>query len=141
MKQNIGVIDRVIRFIGGLLFVILGLLAIPNRIVQVTFFVLGAIGVLESFFGYCYLYKILGIDTCQKDKRILWKVLAWVFALCGMAAYLTGWVALMNNTSYWVPTEYWFYDAIAAGVFAVFLSSYAYHQEERTTTNKRKVGR
>ncbi len=131
MKQNIGVTDRVIRFVGGILLILLGLLAIPNAIVRGIAIVLGAIGVMESFLGYCYLYKMLGIDTCQKDKRRLWKVVAWVFALCGIVAYVTGWIALMNETIYWVATEYWFYDAITAGIFAVFFSSYAHHQEEK----------
>lgn len=129
MKHNIGVIDRGIRFIGGILLILLGLLVIPNAIVRGIAIVLGAIGVIESFLGYCYLYKMLRIDTCQKDKRTLWKALAWVFALCGIVAYITGWIALMNETAYWVPTEYWFYDAVTAGIFAVFFSSYAHHQE------------
>ncbi len=130
MEHNIGSTDRIVRFIGGLLLIILGLLAVSNIIAQAIAVVLGLIAVIESFVGYCYLYQLLRINTC-KDKRKLWKVLAWVFALCGMAAYITGWIALLNNMTYWVPTEYWFYDAITAGIFAVFFSSYAHHQKEK----------
>lgn len=52
--------------------------------------------------------------------KLLWKVLAWLAALCGIGAYLAGWTALLLGTQLWVPTEFWFYDAVATGVFAIF---------------------
>lgn len=131
MKQNISLVDRGVRFIGGTLLLALGLLVISNSIVRGIALALGVIALLESLIGYCYLYHLLGIDTCQKDRRKLWRALAWLFALCGIGAYLTGWLALMEEAIFLVPTEYWFYDAIAVGIFAVFFNCLAQHQEEK----------
>ncbi len=134
---NIGVVDKVVRFIVGLLLIIVGLFAAENVIVQVIVVILGIIAMAEAFAGYCYLYSLFGINTCLGTAR-LWKVLAWIFALCGFTAYLIGWVALTNRVEYFIPTEFWFYDAIAAGVFALFFSSYTHNQEEKKAVSKRK---
>ncbi|MEK6858250.1 MAG: hypothetical protein AABX39_06710 [Nanoarchaeota archaeon] len=55
--------------------------------------------------------------------KTIWKILTWIFAICGLAAYSIGWLALLTTTI-WVPTEFWFYDAITAGVFAIFFLLY-----------------
>ncbi len=61
--------------------------------------------------------------------KTLWKVFAWLAAICGLVTYLVGWLALIQKSAIWIPTEFWFYDAIAAGVFAVFFLLYAVHGE------------
>ncbi len=139
MNKNIGLVDRIVRFLGGGLLLVLGLFVIPGIVVQVVAVVLGLIAVLESILGYCYLYQLLGIDTCLENKKRLWKFIAWIFALCGMAAYVTGWLALMKENTLWIPTEYWFYDALVAGIFAVFFSNYAHHQEEKVLPEENKT--
>src|SRR3989338_472483 len=108
MKHNIGTVDRVVRFLGGILLLLAGLFVLRNSIAQGILLVLGIIAILESFIGYCYLYQLFGINTCGKDKKNLWQFISWVFVLCALAAYGTGWTALINNASYWIPTEYWF---------------------------------
>lgn len=52
--------------------------------------------------------------------KIIWKILTWLSAACGFTSYFIGWVALMQESIFLVPTEFWFYDAITAGVFAIF---------------------
>ncbi len=60
--------------------------------------------------------------------KIIWKVFAWISIACGLLAYLIGWTALLIKSVYWsIPTEFWFYDAIAAGIFAVFFIIYGAH--------------
>ncbi len=57
--------------------------------------------------------------------KMLWKVLAWVFVICGVAAYIVGWIALFTQTTVLgMPTEFWFYDAIATGIFGIFFLMY-----------------
>ncbi len=129
MKENIGKKDRGVRFVAGVLLLGAGLFLFSNRAVQAVSVLLGAIALVEAIIARCYLYRLLGINTCQKDKTRLWNVVAWLFVLCGLAAYSIGWTALLNSTTYWVPTEYWFYDALAAGVFALFFLFYA-HQSK-----------
>ena len=120
MKHNIGIGDRVVRFLGGILFIFAGVFVLRNNLAQGILLVLGIIAVLESFFGYCYLYRLFGINTCGKEKKTLWKAVSWAFILCSLAAYGIGWTALINNAGYVIPTEYWFYDAIAAGIMGIF---------------------
>ncbi|MBI4439501.1 hypothetical protein HY638_00855 [Candidatus Woesearchaeota archaeon] len=62
--------------------------------------------------------------------KTLWKVLAWIAAICGLIAYSVGWLALMTS-EIWVPTQYWFYDAISAGIFALFFLIYGAHSGKK----------
>lgn len=61
-------------------------------------------------------------------SQSFWKFWAWVSIACGLGAYLVGWWALLTRTMVWgVPTEFFFYDAIAAAMFGVFFLIYAAH--------------
>ena len=60
--------------------------------------------------------------------KTIWKVFAWISIICGLLAYGVGWIALFSNSTLWdIPTEFWFYDAIATGIFAVFFTIYGVH--------------
>lgn len=51
----------------------------------------------------------------------VWKVLAWIFAACGLLTYLAAWADLFFGWRiFGVSPEFMFYDAIVAAVFAVF---------------------
>lgn len=64
--------------------------------------------------------------------KILLKVLTAVFAICGIGAYLAGWVAVLTkSTIFAVPTDVWFLDAIATAVFAIFFLILAMHSERK----------
>lgn len=55
----------------------------------------------------------------------IWKILSWVFVVCGMVAYLLGWFAVFTKTALWgVRPEFWFYDGIAAALFGIFFLLY-----------------
>ena len=63
--------------------------------------------------------------------KTIWKVFAWISIACGLLAYLAGWIALLSNSTLWsIPTEFWFYDAIAAGIFALFFVIYGAHNKK-----------
>ena len=63
--------------------------------------------------------------------KILFKVFAWIFVACGLLAYLIGWVALFSGRTYWnISNEFWFYDAIATGIFGLFLLIYSVHMKK-----------
>ncbi|MEK6845893.1 MAG: hypothetical protein AABY26_03985 [Nanoarchaeota archaeon] len=60
--------------------------------------------------------------------KTIWKVFAWISMSCGLLGYGTGWVALLNNGTFWnIPAQFGFYDAIAAGIFALFFVIYGTH--------------
>lgn len=62
----------------------------------------------------------------------LWKIIAWISIICGLITYLIGWVVLFSRSVIWgIPVEFWFYDAIAAGIFGLFFLIYAAHSGKK----------
>lgn len=63
-------------------------------------------------------------------NKTLWIVLAWLSIICGLVTNLIGWIALLTGNVYWnIPNEFWFYDTIASGLFAVFFLIYSVHSK------------
>lgn len=59
------------------------------------------------------------------------KIFAWISIVCGLLAYLVGWIALFSGDVIWnVPTEFWFYDSVAAGIFGLFFLIYSVHSKK-----------
>jgi len=68
---------------------------------------------------------------------MIWKFFAWISIACGLVAYFIGWIALLSRSVVWgVPTEFWFYDAIAAGIFGLFFLIYAVHADKKERQNE-----
>ena len=65
MDKNVGKIDKVIRFAAGIVLFYLAF-TLDNKILVIILSALGAISVLESFTGFCGLYKIFNINTGGK---------------------------------------------------------------------------
>lgn len=66
-------------------------------------------------------------------KESLWKFFAWLSIICGLAAYFIGWAALVSQTAVWgIKTDFYFFDAIAAGLFGVFFLLYAVHYGKKS---------
>lgn len=63
MKQNLGKVDRILRF--ALAFWWLGPFALRTDIawINVVIVVIGVIALLESFTGYCWLHSLFGINN------------------------------------------------------------------------------
>ncbi|MEO0535613.1 MAG: DUF2892 domain-containing protein [Cyanobacteria bacterium P01_A01_bin.123] len=68
MVNNVGILDRMIRFMlaGGLLY--LGLSVYSGSALGIGLDVTGAIAALTGLFGFCGLYSLLGINTHHKDQ-------------------------------------------------------------------------
>jgi len=62
MEKNIGKMDKIIRFIAGIILIYLAF-TVENRILIIVTSFFGAISILESFTGYCGLYKLFNINT------------------------------------------------------------------------------
>ena len=68
MKTNMGYADRITRMI---IAIVLGVLWYKNFITgtqAIILFVLAGIFVVTSFFGFCPLYKLVGLNTCSSKK-------------------------------------------------------------------------
>lgn len=59
MKENVGMIDRMVRFILAIIFIILGFMY------SAWWFVPAAIALITGLLGWCGLYAVLGINTCN----------------------------------------------------------------------------
>lgn len=57
MKENIGMIDRMIRFVVAIIFIILGFVYSP------WWFIGAAIALFTALIGWCALYALLGWST------------------------------------------------------------------------------
>lgn len=63
MKQNLGIVDRVLRF--ALAFWFLGSFAPTFDLVWANWLIIfvGVIALIESFLGYCWLHDLFGINN------------------------------------------------------------------------------
>ena len=64
--------------------------------------------------------------------KTIWKAFAWISMGCALVPYALGWIALIAKSAlFGIPTEFWFYDAVAAGIFAVFFTIYGAHSSKK----------
>ncbi len=61
IEKNMGVFDRTIRIIAGIILVAFGILKVPSYGTIITIF--GAFIILTGIVGFCILYVPLGIST------------------------------------------------------------------------------
>jgi hypothetical protein len=62
--ENIGMIDRMIRFIIAIVFIIVGFTYSP------WWFIVAAAALITALVGTCGLYSLLGIRTNKEEKSI-----------------------------------------------------------------------
>lgn len=68
MKTNVGSLDKTLRIVLALVFLVIaqsGIVAV-SKVVQVVLVVLAAIFLLTSLLGFCPLYLPFGIKTNRK---------------------------------------------------------------------------
>lgn len=63
-KKNIGKKDQLIRYIAGVVLIIVGFLL--QGIISLVLFILATIIILTGIIGWCGLYTILGVNTCKR---------------------------------------------------------------------------
>ena len=63
MTKNVGTIDRIIRTLLGVIF-ILSFFFIKSLLLKLILLILGIVLLFTAITGFCALYKILGISTC-----------------------------------------------------------------------------
>jgi len=64
MEKNIGKIDRIIRFLAGVLLIYFAFV-LEDRLIIVLMAGFGAISIAESFTGFCGLYNLFKINTLK----------------------------------------------------------------------------
>lgn len=69
MKTNIGDIDKIIRLALAILIGVLFYTEIINGFLALALGLFAGIFFLTSFIGFCPLYTLFGINTCQFKKK------------------------------------------------------------------------
>ncbi len=64
--QNESQIDRVIRFVIGIVLAVLGFTMFTG-VIQIVMYVLAFVALFTSATGFCLIYKVLGISTLKKS--------------------------------------------------------------------------
>lgn len=63
MKINVGQTDKILRIVGGLISIVLGVT------VHWGFYALAAMLIITAFTGFCGLYALFGITTCPRKAN------------------------------------------------------------------------
>jgi hypothetical protein len=68
MKKNMGAIDRTLRLLVAVVFVVLYLTDVVTGTWGIIMLVIALMFVVTSFLSFCPLYLPFGISTCRKGK-------------------------------------------------------------------------
>ena len=68
MKKNMGNTDRIIRVIAAIVFSVLYFTETVTGTLGLVLVVFGAIFLATSFISFCPLYRLLGLNTCEKKE-------------------------------------------------------------------------
>lgn len=68
MKTNMGRNDKMIRAILAIVFAVLYFTGAVSGTLGIILLILGGVFLATSMVGFCPLYTLLGINTCQKSK-------------------------------------------------------------------------
>ncbi len=69
MKKNMGGVDKLVRIIVALIFVLLYFKGIVTGVLGIVLLVLAAVFVLTSLISFCPLYLPFSINTTKKEKK------------------------------------------------------------------------
>ncbi len=69
MKKNMGRLDRTIRLVGALVFLLLVIAGVVKGTLAIVLVILAAMFVLTTLLGFCPLYVPLGVSTKGDGKK------------------------------------------------------------------------
>jgi len=67
MKKNLGSIDKVIRYILAIVFILVALLSNIAIVSRIVLFSASAVLIGTSLLSFCPLYAIVGLKTCKNE--------------------------------------------------------------------------
>jgi len=65
-NKNVGLADRIIRIILGVILIYVGWVVWENNTAGIVIDVVGVILIITGIIGYCSIYKIFKINTCKQ---------------------------------------------------------------------------
>lgn len=67
MKQNMGLIDRIIRIVIAIVAIVLYFGNVVTGTIGIVLLVVAGVFIGTSLISFCPLYTLLGISTCPKN--------------------------------------------------------------------------
>ena len=71
MFNNVGIVDRLLRSLVGIVLLYFGLLVYVGSTLGIVLDIAGSIALFTGIFGSCMLYGLLGINTRKSDQDSL----------------------------------------------------------------------
>lgn len=68
--QNLGTLDRIVRLLLVVVIAVLYAVGVIKGALAIVLLIIAVILLLESLFGFCPIYKLLGISTKRKKEKI-----------------------------------------------------------------------
>ncbi len=69
MTKNESTLDRVIRLVLAVVAVVLALVVGPGSAWGIVLWVVAAVAAVTAVTGFCALYRLVGINTCQVPAK------------------------------------------------------------------------
>ncbi|MBS3146825.1 DUF2892 domain-containing protein [Candidatus Woesearchaeota archaeon] len=69
MKKNLGSNDRTMRFIAGIILLLIVFLSNNINLFKAIIAIFAIIAIVESFIGYCHWYNIVKVNSAVKSKK------------------------------------------------------------------------
>ena len=67
MKKNMGTVDKVIRILIAVVFVVLYFTNVASGTLGIILLILAAVFVVTSLLGFCPLYALIGLSSSKKE--------------------------------------------------------------------------
>ena len=68
MKKNMGTIDKTLRILAAVAFIILFFTHVLEGVLGIIVLVIAGMFIVTSIFGVCPLYTPFGIKTCKSEE-------------------------------------------------------------------------
>jgi len=65
MKVNIGTTDKAMRISIGLILIMVTIIISMGTMFKIIVMAMGLLALLSSIFGFCFLYRLIGLNTCK----------------------------------------------------------------------------
>ena len=70
MKQNLGYADRFIRLLAGAILIVTSVAGVLSGVFGIISLVAGIIIMVTSIIGFCPIYTLLNINTCNVKQKV-----------------------------------------------------------------------
>jgi hypothetical protein len=71
MLCNVGHVDRIVRFLAGVVLIAFGLLFVPSVVPKIVLFIMALVLWASAVFGVCYFYRLIRFSTAKTSTPVV----------------------------------------------------------------------